>query len=151
SRDLAQVPPGECLPGESFDGSARESAMNSRLLCHLSALAFRLVVVLSLTSSLAAQGPGFQVGHMFTDPPATSYRLGSGTSVFGPLGFGMHATVVDGRRPMGNLWGVGADLSLFRSGRPGVYLLGGIEGGVATSSTRHVWGSWSVGLGYEVI
>lgn len=130
------------------EDSRRSSPPSSRL----SPVAWRLVFSLTtIAAPLTAQGPGFQIGHMFTDPPGTSYRLGSGTSVFGPLGFGMHATVVDGRRPMGNLWGVGADLSLFRSGRPGLYLLGGIEGGLATSGSRNLWGSWSAGLGYEVI
>ena len=131
--------------------SSRLSPIACRLLCRLSPPACHLVVVLCLTSSLSAQGPGFQMGHMFTDPPATSYRLGSGTSVFGPLGFGMHAAVIDGRQPMGNLWGAGVDLSLFRSGRPGVYLLGGVEGGVVTSGSHNLWSSWSAGLGYEVI
>lgn len=112
----------------------------------------RLVLVLSLAapSPLAAQGPGLQMGHLFTDPPATSYRFGSSGAFVGPLGAAMHATVVDGRDPMGNLWGAGVDLSLFRGGRPGLYLLGGIEGGLVTSGDDTFWGSWSAGLGYEL-
>jgi cell wall-associated NlpC family hydrolase len=110
-----------------------------------------VVTLAGLASPLAAQGPGFQVGHLFTDPPATSYRLGTAVTLLGPLGAGMHATVVDGQRPMGNLWGLGLDLSLFHSGRPGLYLLGGVEGGLATHGTDSFWGSWSAGLGYEII
>jgi cell wall-associated NlpC family hydrolase len=90
------------------------------------------------------------MGHLFTDPPATSYRLGSSTAFFGPLGAAMHAAVVDGRSPMGNLWGAGIDLSLFRAGRTGLYLLGGVEAGLATRGQDTYWGSWSAGLGYEV-
>jgi cell wall-associated NlpC family hydrolase len=51
---------------------------------------------------------------------------------------------------MGNLWGAGVDLSLFRSGAPGVYLLGGVQGGLATRGSDTFWGSWSAGLGYEL-
>lgn len=112
----------------------------------------RLVLTLCIAwpCTAVAQGPGLQVGHLFTDPPATSYRLGSSTTFFGPLGAAMHAAVVDGRSPMGNLWGAGLDLSLFRGGRTGLYLLGGFEGGLATRGQDTFWGSWSAGLGYEV-
>jgi cell wall-associated NlpC family hydrolase len=58
--------------------------------------------------------------------------------------------VVDGRYPMGNLWGAGADLSFFRSGTAGVYLVGGFEGGVETRGSKSFWTSWSAGLGYEL-
>ncbi len=108
------------------------------------------VLALLAAAPLAAQGPGFQLGHLFTAPSATSYRLGSTARIYGPLGAGVHAVVVDGRRPMGNLWGVGVDLSFFRSGRPGLYAVGGVEGGVTTHGSESFWGSWSVGIGYEV-
>jgi cell wall-associated NlpC family hydrolase len=108
------------------------------------------LLLLAMTTPAVAQGPGFQLGHLFTDPSATSYRLGTTARITGPLGAALHATVVDGRSPIGNLWGVGADLSLFRSGKAGPYLLGGIEGGLATKGKETFWGSWSAGIGYEV-
>jgi hypothetical protein len=109
-----------------------------------------LALLAAWPATAAAQGPGLQMGHLFTDPPATTYRLGSSIAFVGPLGVAMHATVVDGRSPMGNLWGAGIDGSLFRSGQPGLYLLGGVEGGLATRGDDTFWGSWSAGLGYEV-
>jgi len=109
-----------------------------------------LLGLLVTAGPVAAQGPGLQMGHLFTDPPATSYRLGATAAFLGPLGVAMHAAVVDGRRPLGNLWGAGADLSLFRGGRSGAYLLGGVEGGLATGGDDALWGSWSAGVGYEV-
>lgn len=112
--------------------------------------AFLLLLPWLGIGSLSAQGMGFQAGHLFTDPPATTYRLGYTGEVIGPLGGGIHAVVVDGRAPMGNLWGVGADLSLFRGGAAGVYLLGGLQGGLATRGSDTFWGSWSAGVGYEV-
>jgi cell wall-associated NlpC family hydrolase len=108
-----------------------------------------LVLQCAGVPTLLAQGPGFQLGHLFTDPSATSYRLGTTAEVLGPLGAGIHAVVVDGRGPMGNLWGLGADLSLYRSGQAGPYGLGGFEGGVETQGDHSFWSSWSVGAGYE--
>lgn len=112
----------------------------------------RLLLLLSLagTSPLLAQGPGFMLGRMFTDPPGVSYRLGVSRSLFGPVGVGVQALVVDSRYPIGNLWGLGADLALFRGGRPGVYFAGGVEGGVASRSRDQFWSAWSVGIGYEL-
>ncbi len=97
----------------------------------------------------AAQGFGIQVGKLFNGPHATSYRLGSTGTITGPVGYGLQAVVVDGRTPIGNLWGAGVDLALFRSGRSGLYLTGGLEGGVATRGDDSFWGSWSAGAGYE--
>lgn len=109
-----------------------------------------LLLLLALVRPAAAQGPGFQLGHLFTDPHATTYRLGASARITGPLGGALHATVIDGRSPMGNLWGAGADISLFRSGRSGAYAIGGIEGGLVTKGKETFWGSWSAGVGYEL-
>jgi hypothetical protein len=70
--------------------------------------------------------------------------------LFQPVGAGVHAVAIDGRSPMGNLWGFGVDLSLFRGGSSGVYLVGGLEGGFLTRGQGTLWGSWSGGLGYEI-
>lgn len=108
-----------------------------------------LALLFVLPAGLAAQGPGFQLGHLFTDPSATTYRLGSTAALTGPLGAAIHATVVDGRGGVGNLWGAGLDLTFFRSGAAGVYVLGGVEGGFGTRGKQSFWGSWSAGVGYE--
>lgn len=108
------------------------------------------LAALAASTPLAGQGPGFQVGHLFTDPPATTYRLGSSAALLGPLGAGVHLTVVDGSGRIGNLWGGGVELNLFRSGSAGPYLMGAVEGGFGTRGKQSFWGSWSTGLGYEV-
>jgi len=110
-----------------------------------------LLLTLAVTTPLAAQGPGFLLGRMFTDPPGVSYRLGVNARLFGPVGVGAQALVVDSRYPIGDLWGLGADLSLFRGGQPGVYFLGGVEGGFAIRSRDPFWSAWSVGVGYELL
>lgn len=109
-----------------------------------------IILAVAWTSPLQAQGPGFMLGRMFTDPPGVSYRAGINHRLFGPVGVGAQALVVDSRYPIGNLWGLGADLALFRSGRPGVYFVGGVEGGFATTGRDSFWSAWSAGLGYEL-
>jgi len=112
----------------------------------LSALAFLLL----LARPLAGQGPGFQLAHLFTDPPGNIYRLDFSAGLLGPLGVAPAVLVVDGGKGFGNLWGGGLDISLFRGGRPGLYAIGGVDGGLVTNGGRTFWGSWSAGLGYEL-
>jgi hypothetical protein len=103
-----------------------------------------------LARPLVAQGPGFTVEHFFSNPDATSYRLGLSTVLAGPVGTELHAVYTDGRGGAGNLWGGGIDLSLFRGGAGGVYLVGGVDGGFVTRGGRTLWGAWSTGAGYEL-
>jgi cell wall-associated NlpC family hydrolase len=115
-------------------------------------LRFRATLALVLLSSpAAAQGPGFEVGRYWANPAVATYRLGWSFAVLGPLGGDIHGAFYNGPDPIGNLWGGGLDVSLFRSGSPGVYGIGGVEGGLVTQGTRTFWGSWSVGMGYELI
>ena len=109
-----------------------------------------LLCLVCAAAPLQAQGPGFELGRLFTDPGATTYRLGFTTPVTGPLSAAIHGTYVDGDAPLGNLWGGGADLALFKGGRPGPYLIGGVSGGMVTEGSETIWGSWSGGVGYEV-
>jgi cell wall-associated NlpC family hydrolase len=109
-----------------------------------------LALALLLAGPLSAQGPGFQLAHLFTDPPGNIYRLDFSNNLLGPFGIAPAALVVDGGKGFGNLWGGGLDVSLFRSGRPGLYAIGGVDVGVVTNGGRTFWSSWSAGLGYEV-
>jgi hypothetical protein len=109
-----------------------------------------LLLGLVLAQPLAGQGPGFQLAHLFTDPSGNAYRVDWSSRLLGPVGLAPLATVIDSRSPIGNLWAVGLDLSLFRGGRPGLYAIGGLEGGVATEGSKTFRGAWSAGLGYEV-
>ena len=110
-----------------------------------------LVLLLVAAPPVQAQGPGIEVGRYFADTARTAYRLGASSRLLGPLGTGIYATLLRAPSPIGNYWGLGADLSLFRGGRSGLYLAGGVSGGVSPGSQRTFWGSWSAGLGYEVI
>ena len=100
---------------------------------------------------LQAQGPGFQLGRYDAETDATTYRAGITGAVLGPVGGALHAVYYDGRYPAGNLAGLGVDVSAFRSGRSGIYLVAGLEGGLGIEDgSRTFWGSWGAGLGYEL-
>jgi hypothetical protein len=54
---------------------------------------------------------------------------------------------------MGSVAGLGLDLTAFRKGEEGPYLVAGISGGLGSESSNDftdVWGSWSAGAGYDV-
>lgn len=112
--------------------------------------ALAAALVLAAASPAAAQGPGFQLAHFFTDPGATSYRLDVAAPLVGPVGIAPGLMIVDGGPGFGNLWGGGLDLTLFHGGRAGLYAIGGVDGGIVTKGGRTFWGSWSAGLGYEI-
>src|SRR5262249_17337426 len=142
SPDLAQLQARQCVSGRSQDRATGPGEMKR--------LTLSLGLAFSLAAPLTAQGPGFQLGHLFTDPSATMYRLDFSNQLLGPIGIGPALMVVDGGTGFGNLWGGGLDLSLFRSHRRGLYAIGGVDVGVVTNGGRTFWNSWTAGLGYEV-
>ncbi|MGH7702185.1 MAG: hypothetical protein ACREMO_03780, partial [Gemmatimonadales bacterium] len=103
-----------------------------------------------LPGILAAQGPGFEAGRFFADTARTTYRLGFTGGIVGPVGAGIHATLIQAPSSIGSLWGLGGDLTLLRGGRPGLYLVGGYAGGFGTGRADDWWSSYSAGAGYEV-
>lgn len=113
------------------------------------AAGFLACLALAGTTPAAAQGVGFQFGYLWTDPSGLTYRLGWTSKLWGPVGAELHGVHVNSSGALGNLWGGGVDLSLFRSGNAGLYLVGGVEGGYNAGGSETVRGSWSAGLGYE--
>ncbi len=51
----------------------------------------------------------------------------------------------------GGLYGIGADARLFRGTLGPFYLIGGVQGGFGTKDASTLWGSWSVGGGYDLL
>lgn len=49
----------------------------------------------------------------------------------------------------GGLLGAGLDLSLWRGGRPGLYAVAGVGGGFGFSGADALWGTYSIGAGYD--
>ncbi|MGE0353019.1 MAG: NlpC/P60 family protein [Gemmatimonadales bacterium] len=101
--------------------------------------------------SARAQGLEFEVGRLFETPDWNIYRFGYSAPIAGPLGYSLAGTHLGETGSGGaGLWGPDLTLSLFRGGRPGLYLLGGVAGGLATGDGDRLWGSWVAGLGYEI-
>jgi len=102
--------------------------------------------------ALEAQGAGVEVGRYFQGADWTIFRVGIERPLLGPLAIGLYGTHLRAASDTGErLWGAGADLSLFRERRQGPYVVGGLGGGFATQSAHDFWGSWSAGVGYQLV
>jgi hypothetical protein len=115
---------------------------------------FAVVLGVLAAAPAAAQTVEARMGRFFNSTGWTSYRLGITRPLVGTLGSQLHADVLHryGGDP-GGLVGVGADLTAFRSGHDGPYLIAGLSGGLGSESSgdlSNFWGSWSVGLGYDL-
>jgi cell wall-associated NlpC family hydrolase len=119
----------------------------------------RAVTALSLlvalgASAAAAQGIDGQVGRFYEDGGWDLYRLGVSRPVMGRLGLGLHGNYLrrsDGAD--GGFAGISADLTAFKGGSQGPYLVAGVGGGMGSPHSGDfstVWGSWSAGAGYEL-
>ena len=103
---------------------------------------------------LAGQGIEGQVGRFYDDGGWDIYRLGVTRPLTGMLGLGLHGNYLrraDGGD--GGFAGVSADVTAFKGGNQGPYLVAGVGGGMGSPQSRdfsEVWGSWSAGGGYEL-
>ena len=95
-----------------------------------------------------------QVGRFYDDAGWTLYRLGLRRPLGGPFGLAMHGTYLTREDDSDGVFaGLGADVSAFRGGSEGPYLVAGIGGGLGSPHGRSFssyWGSWSAGAGYEL-
>jgi len=102
-------------------------------------------------ATAAAQGIGVDAAWYYGDPKAYFIlSAGSTRRLSTPLAFtvsGSWYSPLSGSG--GDLLGLGADLSLWRGGNPGLYLVGGVAGGFGFSGADVLWGSYSIGAGYE--
>lgn len=105
---------------------------------------------LLLALPLRAQTPVASLGFYFPDTTRTIWRLGVTQPIVGPVGGGLYGTLIHGSDGQANAWGGEADLSLFRGGRSGLYVLGSIGGGAMPSDNMRGWWSWSVGAGWDL-
>lgn len=109
------------------------------------------LIVCGAPRGLVAQVVTAEVGRLLSTPDWTTYSLSWHRRIVGPVGysiFGLHAGEMG--NGSGSLWGPGAELTLFRGGRAGPYLAGGLAGGLAAGDGDRFWSSWSAGLGYEL-
>ena len=99
----------------------------------------------------AAQGVSLQVGRLFDDGGWTAYSLSWTRTLLGPIGLQMGGSWLQGPRSSERLFGGMLDASLFRGGRPGAYVVGGLGAGFGTGAAESWWRSWSAGAGYELL
>ncbi len=98
-----------------------------------------------------AQGIGVDAG-WYSATPQSYFLLSVGSTrrVGNPLALGIFGTwYAPSEQSGGDLLGAGADLSLWKAGNPGLYLIGGVSGGVGFSGADAFWASYSIGAGYD--
>jgi len=107
------------------------------------------LLLFAVATPASAQGFGVQLGRFFGDTGRTVLQVGLTRSLASSVGTNLYGTWMHGSPPLGNLWGAGLDLTLFRSGSAGPYFAVGVSGGFGVSAPDAFWGSWSAGGGYE--
>lgn len=114
-----------------------------------------LVIAMVSAAPVSAQGIEGQIGRFYEDGGWDVYRLGMSRSLTGPLGLGVHGSYLqraDGGE--GRFAGLSADLTAFKGGGEGPYLVAGVGAGMGSPSADELsdaWGSWSVGAGYQLL
>jgi cell wall-associated NlpC family hydrolase len=116
-------------------------------------LAAALAPCFAPSAVVQAQNAEASVGRFFDSTGWTAYRLGF-TRPFGNVfRLQLHGDVLRRVGGVGTLGGLGTDLTAFRSGRDGPYLVAGLSGGLGSESSNNfsrLWGSWSAGAGYDL-
>jgi hypothetical protein len=117
-----------------------------------------LWLVLSLTAGtgpLAAQGFEGQIGRFYEDDGWDVFRLGLSRQLTGPLGLGLQGSYLHrAQGAAGALAGLSVDLTAFKGGGQGPYLVAGVGAGMGSTTSDDLsdpWGSWSVGAGYQLL
>ena len=116
----------------------------------LASVSLNLLVHLS---SAHAQDVEARIGRFYDGGEWASYRLGITRPLGGIFRYQVHADVLRGVDGIGGFAGPGLDLTAFRTGPEGPYLVAGLSGGLGSehsSSYNDFWGSWSAGAGYDV-
>jgi len=107
----------------------------------------------SAARPVVAQGIEGQVGRFYDGGGWDLYRLGVARPITGMLGLGLHGDYLRRADGDGGFAGVSADITAFKGGNQGPYLVAGVGGGMGSPESRdfsEVWGSWSAGAGYEL-
>jgi hypothetical protein len=112
------------------------------------------IPAVSAPSAIDAQIFEARIGRFYDAGRWTAYRLGIGRPLGGVFGVQIHADFLRrfGGDP-GGFAGLGTDVTAFRRGDQGPYVLVGLSGGLGSESANnfsHAWGSWSAGVGYDL-
>jgi cell wall-associated NlpC family hydrolase len=88
-----------------------------------------------------------RVGRAFLSPDFTVAALGYTPVLWGPLRLTASALLLAGERT--DLYGATAEAGVTVAG--GWNLVGGVGGGIASGERSGDWGTWSAGLGYDLV
>ena len=105
------------------------------------------------SNSLHAQDVEASIGRFYDSTGWTAYRLGVARPLRGVFRFQVHGEMLRRIGGLGSIAGVGTDLTAFRTGGRGPYLVAGVSGGLGSESSNNFndfWGSWSAGAGYDL-
>ncbi|MBA3344964.1 MAG: C40 family peptidase [Gemmatimonadales bacterium] len=117
-------------------------------------MALGLALGAGATDLVAAQGLEGRIGRFYDAGGWTLYRVGLSRPLGGIFGLGYHGDYF--RREggsAGGFAGAGIDLTAFRTGAEGPYLVAGLGGGLGSPTSNRFsepWGSWSAGAGYDL-
>ena len=110
-------------------------------------------------SSVAASEPAFaqdaeaRVGRFYDSTGWTAYRVGVTRPLGGIFRHQLHADLLRRTGGVGTVAGFGIDVTAFRGGEDGGYLVAGLSGGLGSERANdfgELWGSWSAGAGYDL-
>ena len=120
----------------------------------------RLICLMLWGAALSGQVPNAgaqtfeaRAGRFFDSVEWATYRIGMRRPLTGILGVQFHGDLLRAVGVSGSMAGVGADLTAFRRGTEGPYLVAGLSGGLGSQTSNDLsngWGSWSAGAGYDV-
>jgi NlpC/P60 family protein len=110
-------------------------------------------VLYAQAPNAGAQTVEARVGRFFDSGGWATYRIGLSRPLTGILGVQFHGDLLRAVGTSGGMAGVGTDLTAFRRGTEGPYLIAGLSGGLGSQTSNDLsngWGSWSAGMGYDV-
>ena len=105
------------------------------------------------SSDMRAQDMEARIGRFYDSTGWTAYGLGITRPLGGAFRFQLHGDVLRRIGGIGTLAGGGVDVTAFRTGRQGPYLIAGFSGGLGSESSNNFtedWASWSAGAGYDL-
>jgi cell wall-associated NlpC family hydrolase len=119
----------------------------------------QLVLFGLLLSSQRATGAAYaqyaeaRVGRFYDSTGWTAYRFGVTRPLGGVFRHQLHADLLRQTGGIGSIAGLGIDVTAFRRGEEGAYLVAGLSGGLGAERSNdfgEIWGSWSAGAGYDL-
>jgi NlpC/P60 family len=120
----------------------------------------RQIVLLTLllsshrgTRAAYGQQAEARVGRFYDSTVWTAYRVGVTRPLGGIFRHQLHVDLLRRTEGLGTVAGLGIDVTAFRKGEEGAYLVAGLSGGLGSDRSNefdNLWGSWSAGAGYDL-